>query len=330
MQSFNNKRVLIFGGLGLIGSGVARMCIAQGASVTIADNRAPIFGANDFNLSDLDGKFELLTGDVRELNFVQQAVRDKDYVLNFAAQVDHVRSIEDPILDNQLNCVGHLNVLLACRDINPDAILFYPGSRLQYGSTPTLPVAESHPRRPISLYAIHKNTAEQYYQVFSTYHGIRLVCIRITNPYGPRAQMKNPRYGLVNWFVRQALDGKTITVYGNGRQQRDYIYIDDLVDGILQVIATPKCFGHVYNLGSGQGTRFIDMAKTVVQAVGQGEVVSVPWPKQFDTSESGDFYADIAAITSDTTWTPVTNLSSGIQQTVEYYRVHRDKYWTRE
>lgn len=326
-KSFQGKNILIFGGLGLIGSSVARRCIAYGAHVTIADNRAPNYGANDFNLHDLEGKFQLVIGDIREKSFVDLLVRDRDYIMNFAAQVNHNISIENPILDNQLNCIGHINVLVGCKNYNSKAKLLYPGSRLQYGRIQQLPVPETHPREPLSVYAIHKNTAEQYYQAFSKHYGIRSVCFRITNPYGPRGQMKSSGYSLINWFVRLAMDDQRITVYGTGKQKRDYIFIDDLVEGMLEALVSPKTDGQIYNLGSGQSTRFVEMAETVVSAVGRGRVESIPWPKNYDSFETGDFYADISAIKRAIGWRPNMSLTEGVKKTVAYYQENRHYYW---
>ncbi|MFA6473941.1 MAG: NAD-dependent epimerase/dehydratase family protein [Patescibacteria group bacterium] len=322
-----NKRVLIIGGLGLIGSTTARYCIQSGAQVTIADNRAPDYGANDYNLADLHQKYSLEIGDVRESTFVDTIVKGQDFIFNFAAQVNHNVSIEKPILDNQINCIGHINVLMACRNYNQKAKIAYPGSRLQYGKILHLPVAEDHPREPLSIYAIHKNTAEQYYQAFFKHYGIRSTCFRITNPYGPRSQMKSSGYSIINWFIRLALDNQTINVFGGGRQFRDYIYIDDLVDGLVRSTVQGETDGKVYNVGSGEKTRFIDMARTVVEVVGGGDIQDIPWPKNYDNFETGDFYADIESIKKDTDWEPSTKLRNGIEQTVSYYREHRSHYW---
>mgnify|MGYP001610634483 CR=1 FL=1 len=326
-ESLRGKNVLIFGGLGLIGSSTARQCIAAGAQVTISDNRAPDYGANDFNLADLHGKFSLVVGDIRDQEFVDRMVQNQNYIFNFAAQVNHNLSIENPILDNQLNCIGHINVLMACKRHNRDVKLAYPGSRLQYGKVQQVPVQESHPREPLSIYAIHKNTAENYYQAFFKHYGIRNVCFRITNPYGPRSQMKNSGYSLINWFIRQAMDNQTITIYGDGKQRRDYIYIDDLVSGMLIAIVNPVSDGQIYNLGSGQATKFIDMAKAVVETVGQGTVKNTPWPKNYDNFETGDFWADISHLQKHTGWQPSTSFLDGVRKTFKYYKVNRKHYW---
>lgn len=327
MKELHGKHILIIGGLGLIGSSVARYCIEHGAIVTIVDNRHPQYGANDFNMTDLDGKFELIVGDVREKSFVDLIVRDREYIFDFAAQVNHNRSIEDPIFDNQLNCIGHINVLMACKHYNPNAKLGYPGSRLQYGRITTIPVNENHPREPLSVYAIHKNTAEQYYRAFYKHYRIRSVCFRITNPYGPRSQMKHSGYSIVNWFIRQTMDGQPLTIFGDGSQLRDYVYIDDVVTGMLAAMVRDKCDGKIYNLGSGRGTKFVDMAHTVIKAVGQGELKLVPWPKSYDNFETGDFVSDISALSADTGWKPRFSTVEGIRKTVEYYRQFKSHYW---
>jgi UDP-glucose 4-epimerase len=321
------KRVLIIGGLGLIGSTTARLCLAHGAQVTIASNHPPQPGLDELNLADLMGKFSLEIGDVREQEFVDRLVPGMDFIFNFAAQVNHNVSIENPILDNQLNCIGHINVLMACKRFNQTAKIAYPGSRLQYGRITTLPVTEEHPRQPLSIYAIHKNTAEQYYQAFFQHYGIRSTCFRITNPYGPRSQMQNSGHSLVNWFIRLALDNETINIFGDGRQIRDYIYIDDLVEGLVLATISPTSDGKIYNLGSGQPTRFSDMAQQVVQSAGQGSIENIPWPETYDHFETGDFYADISRIQADTGWKPTLDLASGIQKTIEYYREFRHHYW---
>lgn len=327
LKILNNKKVLIIGGLGLIGSTTARYCLDGGAKVTIVDNRAPEYGANDFNLADLAQKFALVIGDIREADFVNRIVQEQDFIFNFAAQIGHNIGIENPIFDNQLNCIGHINLLMACKNYNSRVKIIYPGSRLQYGRIRNLPVTENHPREPLSIYAIHKNTAEQYYQTFFHHYGIRSTCFRITNPYGPRSQMKNSAYSLINWFIRLAMDGQVIKIYGDGGQIRDYIYIDDLVEGLVLAAIDDESDGRIYNIGSGMPTKFIDMARAVVEVVGSGNIENVPWPKNYDHFETGDFYADISSIKNDINWQPRTALAKGIKKTYHYYQKFKQYYW---
>jgi UDP-glucose 4-epimerase len=327
MLSFLGKKILIFGGLGLIGSSTARKCITEGARVIIADNRSPMYGGNDFNLADLAGKFELAIGDIRDADFVNSLIKGQDYIYNFAAQVNHNKSIEDPILDNQLNCIGHINVLMACKNLNNSAKIAYPGSRLQYGKIHELPVKETHSRQPLSMYAIHKNTAEQYYTMFYEHYGIRSVCFRITNPYGPRAQMKTSGYSIINWFIRQAIDDQPITIFGDGNQIRDYIYIDDLIDALVVAVSNPGTDGQIYNVGSGIPVCFRQMAETIINIAGKGSMKQVPWPNNYDYFETGDFYSDISSIKSAINWQPNTTLTVGIKKTIDYYQQFKHYYW---
>ncbi len=327
IETITDEKILIIGGLGLIGSTTARYCLMRGAKVTIADNRSPEYGANDFNLSDLNGRFTLVIGDICDPDFVNKIVQGHDFIFNFAAQIGHNISIENPILDNQLNCVGHINLLMACKNYNPKAKIAYPGSRLQYGRIKHLPATENHPREPLSIYAIHKNTAEQYYQTFFNHYGIRSACFRITNPYGPRSQMKSSAYSLINWFIRLAMDGQVIRIYGDGNQVRDYIYIDDLVEGIVLATISGASDGKIYNIGSGMPTKFIDMAHAVLEAVGKGGIENAPWPKGYDHFETGDFYADITRIKDSIDWQPSISLKDGIEKTFQYYKKFKQYYW---
>jgi nucleoside-diphosphate-sugar epimerase len=216
---------------------------------------------------------------------------------------------------------------MACKNYNPKAKIVYPGSRLQYGRIQRLPVTEEHPREPLSIYAIHKNTGEQYYQAFFKHYGICSTCFRITNPYGPRAQMKNSGHSLINWFIRLAVDNQIIKIYGQGEQLRDYIYIDDLVEGLILTMINDKSYGQIYNIGSGQPTKFIDMARLVVQTVGQGKIENIPWPKNYDNFETGDFYADISRLKNHIDWQPHTSLKDGIEKTFRYYQKYKKYYW---
>lgn len=325
-KKFKGKKALIIGGLGLIGSSTAHRISELGGGVTIVDNKMPQYGANNFNIRNMKHECRLIIGDIRNAQFTKKIVSNKDIIFNFAAQVSHNESIVNPILDNEINCIGHLNLLLACKEKNRKAILINSGSRLQYGSINHLPVDEDHPRNPLSIYAIHKNTAEQYYYAFYKQYGIRSICFRITNPYGPRSQMKNAGYSIINWFIRQAMENKTITVFGKGTQVRDYIYIDDLVNGMLEAIVKQK-YGQIFNLGSGVPTPFIDMAKIVVRIVGSGKIKQIPWPKNYENFETGDFYTNISKITMETGWKPNINLEDGIRKTYEFYKNYRKYYW---
>ena len=327
-MDLSGKRILITGGLGMIGSSLASRLVARGAVVTLADAMLKPLGANYFNIAGIANKVSVIVADIRDKAAMKEVVKEKDLVYNLAAQVSHNSSIANPFADAEINYLGHLNVLEAVKENSPDAIIFFPGSRLQFGAIEKTPVAEEHPLRPMTPYALNKTAAEGLYQFYARVHGMRSVVFRIANPYGPRAQMAHSGYCIVNWFIRMALENKPITIFGDGMQIRDYIYIEDLVDAFMAASTNEHAWGGVFNLGSGTGTRFRDMAQEVVSIVGQGSVRFVPWPDQYLNVETGDYVSDITKISTLTGWRPVTSIHQGIELTVEYYRLHGHHYWT--
>ena len=324
---FHDSRVLITGGAGMIGSTIARLLVEQGAEVTVVDAMLPAFGGNRFNLSDIMDRIVFVKGDIRNTERMKKWVDGADYIFSLAAQVSYVDSNHDPLLDLDINCLGHLNLLLALSQINRRAKVIFTSSRFVYGSIEYNPVDENHPFNCLSIYGIHKLAGEKYYRFYHDAHGLDTVSLRITNPYGPRQQMKHSKYGIVNWFIRLALEGKPLTVFGEGQQKRDYIFVKDVATGILSAALAPGTAGQVYNLGTGVGTPFIDMVRLVAETIPGTEIQHLPWPKDRYFVETGDFIADITKIQAATAWAPQTSLQEGIEETVAHYRRHRKYYW---
>lgn len=326
-EIYENKNVLITGGLGMIGSSLAHELFKLNSNITILDNFLQPYGANTANLEGILEKVEIRKIDVRDKELLEKTMVDKDFVFHLAGQVSHNISMQDPGLDLEINCQGTLNVLEKCLKNSPNAKVFFAGSRFQFGKINYLPVDEKHPSEPLSAYAVHKLTAEKYFLMFNKHYGLDTVVFRIANPYGPRSQMKHSKYSMVNWFLRQAIEGKDITIFGEGQQLRDYIYIDDLTKAFIAAGTTEKSKGQVYNIGSGQGTKFIDMAKTVVEVVGKGNVINQTWPKDYETVETGDYVTDISKIQNHTSWVPEISLKEGLTKTLKYYEEKKDLYW---
>ncbi|MFC1560242.1 NAD-dependent epimerase/dehydratase family protein [Candidatus Margulisiibacteriota bacterium] len=318
---------MITGGLGMIGSTIAHKLVKHGANVTIVDACIEPYGANVFNINEIKDQVQVITADIRDKEAVKSLVKDKDIIFNLAAQVSHNDSMADPFLDADINYLGHLNVLENIRLHNPKAMILHAGSRLQYGQIKSVPVNENHDLRPRTPYALNKTAAENMYLFYHEMHNIPCSLFRIANPYGPRSQMKHNKYSMVNWFIRQAMENKLIKVFGDGKQIRDYIYVDDLADAFLLAAVEPKCCGKVFNIGSGKGTKFIDMAELIVRTVGSGKTESVPWPDDYVRVETGDYITNINAFSEATGWKPKTSLESGIKSTNEYYRKNRSFYW---
>lgn len=326
-RKYAGRRILITGGLGMIGSTIARKLVIRGADVTIMDSCVEPYGANLFNIQDIRDRVELNISDIRDKESIKILVRDKDVVFNLAGQVSHNDSMENPSLDADINYIGHLNVLEGLRKYNRDAVVVHAGSRLQFGRNEYIPVDERHPLRPRTPYALNKTAAENSYLFYHDIHGIRCVLFRIANPYGPRSQMKHCKYSMINWFIRQAMEGNTIKIFGDGEQLRDYIYVDDLADAFITTAADPACHGEIFNIGSGVGTKFKDMAKTIIATVGSGGSEYVPWPANYINVETGDYITNIEKLSKAIGWNPKTDLAAGIRETFAFYQKYRQHYW---
>jgi UDP-glucose 4-epimerase len=325
--SFAGARVLITGGLGFIGSNLALALVQSGADVTIADCMLAGHGGNPFNIDPAREQLRVSYSDVRDANIMGFLVRGQDYVFHLAGQVDHIQSLTDPYPDIDINIRGTAVVMEACRHHAPNARVIYTGTRGQYGPATRLPVTEDTPMQPTFLMEISNMTAEKIVAMYHQHHRVRSVMLRLTNIYGPRAQMQHPRYGVANWFVRVALEGGTIQLFGDGRMLRDFLYVDDCVTAMLRCALTDDAYGQVFNVATGRAEDFYTLATTLIGAAGSGRWEYAPFTPERAAQEPGDFYADIGRITRVTGWTPATSLREGLARTTEFYRAHRAHYW---
>ncbi len=324
---FDNKDVLVTGGLGFIGSNLCIELVRLGARVTIIDNMLPRQGGNLFNIRDIADRVTVNVSDVRNQLSMNHLVKGKDYIFHLAGQVNHVDSMKNPLQDLEINCTGTLVLLEALRHNNRDARVIFAGTRGEYGSSVRLPVDEDHPTNPKGIYAVTNLTAEKMVLVYDDVYKIRGVCLRITNTYGPRHQMAHDEYGVFNWFIRKALDDEEIPVFGDGRILRDFLYVEDLVDSILKVAAAEEAYGKVFNVGTGVPVSFFELAEKIVAIAGTGRTRFTEFTQERKEVEPGDYYADITRITGTTGWQPATSLDEGISRTIDFYRKHRMEYW---
>ena len=324
---FHGARALVTGGLGFTGSNLAIALVEAGADVTIVDAMIPGYAGNLFNIEPIKSRATVNFCDVRDANAMNHLARGHDYVFHLAGQVDHILSMSDPFPDIDINIKGTAVVMEALRRHNPEARLIYTGTRGQYGPATSLPVAEDAPTHPKGIYEISNLTAEKIIQVYNDAHGIESVLLRLTNIYGPRAQMKHHRYGVVNWFARLAIDGETIQVFGDGKILRDFLYIDDAVEAIMLCALSPAAVGEVLNVGIDQPTDFVELARTIVDVAGSGSWAFAPFSPERQAQEPGDFYSDISKIRRLVGWQPRTSLRDGLRQTIDYYRAHKAHYW---
>ncbi|MBI4066376.1 NAD-dependent epimerase/dehydratase family protein [Candidatus Gottesmanbacteria bacterium] len=325
--TFRDAHILITGGLGFIGSNLTIALIKRGAKVTIVDNLTPGQGGNLFNIKPVKDRVTINYSDIRDRLAIEQVVKSKDYIFHLARQTDHILSLTDPFPDIDVNIRGTAIILEACKKYNPSVRFVYAGTRGQYGKQVKLPVPEDAPTNPRGIYEITNLTAEKMVLVYHEVFGIRGECLRLTNIYGPRAQMRHDHYGVVNWFVRLALDGKTIPIYGDGKLKRDFLYIDDCVNAMLLVALMPRCYGEVINVGRTDASDFATLARLIVKTAKSGRIAFTPFSKERAAQEPGDFASDITKMTRLTGWKPATTLADGLTQTVTYYRKYGKYYW---
>jgi len=326
-MSYRDRAVLVVGGLGFIGGRLSAALAAAGARVTIV---TPSRQTHHDSAVDFDARgVRVLDGDVRDRQQMQAAVRGQDVIFNLAGQSGAVRSMEEPWDDLDVNARGMLTLVEAVRRESPKARVVLTGSRLEYGRVGSGPVAETHAADPLCLHAVHKLVAEQYLRLYERLYGISYAVARITNPYGPGQPRARTAYGVVNRLIHLALAGDTLPIYGDGRQLRDYIYIDDVVQALLalgQAGARPSqdrdVSSNIYNVGTGVGTSIAGMAGAIVAAAGAGRIEFVAWPPLAEQIETGDFVADVARIRAELGWRPAVSLEEGLRRTVAFYRAH--------
>ena len=314
----------------MLGSAIALKLVPLGAHVTVLDAMFPDYGGNAFNLSEVQRDIEFVQGDIRDAALMRTCVEGAEHIFNLAAQVSYIDSNTDMLGDLDINARGQITLLEACRATGAHQRVVFASSRFVYGRIESNPVNELHPLNCLSIYGIHKLTGEKYHRYFFERYGLPTVSLRIANPYGPRQQMKHSKYGIINWFIRQALEGKPLTVYGKGRQQRDYIYVEDIAEAFLRAATSEIAIGNVYNVGSGQGVAFAEMARLVAELIPGTTVVETPWNPGSYFVETGNYVSDISRIQRDTGWRPRVLLREGIERTIEFYRRYKTFYWKTE
>jgi UDP-glucose 4-epimerase len=325
-EFYRGRRVLVTGGLGFIGSNLARQLADLGADVLIVDSLLPDYGGNLFNLDGYEDRIRVNIADVRQGTTMNYLVRGREVIFNLAGQVSHIDSMRDPQTDLEINCRSQLTLLEACRQHNPDTKVVYAGTRQIYGRPERLPVDESHLVRPTDINGINKAAGEQYHLVYNNVFGVRACSLRLTNVYGPRQLIRHNRQGFIGWFIRLALEGREIQIYGDGSQLRDFVFVDDVADAFLRAGFVEACNGGAFNVGGSEPVTHGDLVTMLLQESGKGSVQFVPWPEEKRRIDIGSFYSDSSKFTSATGWTPTVTLQSGFATTLDYYRRHFDRY----
>jgi UDP-glucose 4-epimerase len=327
LSYYQDKSILITGGLGFIGSNLARRLADLGAHVTLVDSIIPDYGGNLFNIAGYEDRLRVNIADVRDPYSMRALVRGQHVLFNLAGQVSHIDSMHDPFTDLEINARSPLSILEACRHENPEVKVIYAGTRQQYGKPHYLPLDEDHLQNPTDVNGVNKLAGEWYHMVYYGAYGLRTASLRLTNTYGPRQLLKHNRQGFIGWFIRLAVEGKTIQLYGDGKQLRDLCYVDDTVDAFLRVGMAEEANGQVYNLGGQAPISLYDLAHQIVQLAGKGRVELAPWPEDRKRIDIGDVYSSYARIQGALGWEPTTPLEDGLARMIGYYRQYGRYYW---
>lgn len=325
-EQFADRRVLITGGLGFIGSNLAIALVKAGAQVTLLDALIPEHGGNWFNIEPVKGRVKVNISDMRDQHSLNQLVKGQDYVFNLAGQVSHGDSMRDPQLDLGVNCVSSMNLVEACLKHNPTAKLIYTSTRQVYGVPQFLPVTEDHPALPIDVNGINKLAAEYYHLLYQRAYDLKSTVLRLTNTYGPHQQIRNNRQGFIGIFIRQALLGEPIRVFGTGDQLRDYNHVDDVVDALMRAALCQDCYGQVFNLGAPRRYSVNDLVLMLHKCTGVS-YETVPFPQDKKSIDIGDYYGNYERFSRLTGWHPRIDLAEGVQSTLDFYRKHPKEYW---
>ena len=316
---YAGKNVLITGGLGFIGSNLARRLVALGARVTIVDSLVPEYGGNRRNLAGIARRVRVHIADVRDWPKLPRLIRGQHFLFNLAGQTSHMDSMTDPQTDLDINCRAQLAILEACRLHNPSIRIVFASTRQIYGRPDYLPVDENHPVRPVDVNGINKLAGESFHLLYSRVHGIRATALRLTNTIGPRMRIKDARQTFVGVWIRRLLEGQPLDVWGGG-QLRDFTYVDDAVEAFLLAAANPKAVGAVFNLGGPPPITLELLAELLVTLNRRGIFIVRPFPEDRKPIDIGDYYADDTLIRRVLGWKPETDLKTALARTLAFYR----------
>jgi UDP-glucose 4-epimerase len=325
---YRGRRVMITGGLGFIGSNLARRLADLGARVLLVDSMHPEYGGNFFNIAGYEDRLRVNISDVRDEHSLRHLVQGQEVIFNLAGQVSHIDSMQDPRTDLEINCRSQLDLLEACRHFNASVKVVYAGTRQIYGRPQYLPVDEAHPVRPVDVNGVNKRAGELYHLMYWDVFGIPTSALRLTNTYGPRMLMRHNRQGFLPWFVRQAIEGQTIRLFGTGEQRRDMNEVSDVVEAFLLVAATDETNGQAYNLGHDRAISLREIVEILMELCPGCDYCLVPFPEEKRRIDIGDYWGDYRKLHGVVGWEPRIDPREGLERMVRYYGEHGKQYWS--
>ncbi len=324
---FTGSDVLVTGGLGFIGSALARRLVALGAKVTLVDSLIPEYGGNLFNIHDIRDRVTVDLTDVRDAAAMSSLIKKRQFLFNLAGQTSHLDSMTDPMTDLNINAAAQLHILEACRLHNRDLKIVFASTRQVYGRPEYLPVDEKHPIDPVDVNGINKLAGEWYHLLYNNVYQIRACALRLTNTYGPGMRVKDARQTFLGIWIRRLIEGKPIQIFGDGKQRRDFNFVTDVVEALLRAAASREADGQLFNLGHHEQISLRELASMLVEINGSGNYELVPFPDDRKAIDIGDYYADFRKIDEVLGWSPQVTLENGLKQTLEFYRANQGHYW---
>lgn len=318
--------ILITGGLGFIGSNLSRRLVQEGNEVTLLDSLIPEYGGNLANIADIQNQLRINISDVRDPFATRELLKGVDVVYNLAGQTSHADSMTDPFTDLDINAKSQLALLEAVRQVCPEAVVVFASTRQIYGRPQYLPVDEHHPIRPVDVNGVNKVAGEQFHLLYHDVYGIRTTALRLTNTYGPGMRVRDARQTFLGIWVRNLLQSQPILVFGDGKQLRDFNYVDDVVDALVRAASTPTCYGRAFNLGSPEVIDLTRLAQNLCSLEPNASWQLVPFPPERKLIDIGDYYSNHSYATELLGWQPTIGLEEGLRRTVEYYRHHLPAY----
>jgi len=324
-QIFHDKKVLITGGLGFIGSNLSRRLLDLGAEVTLVDSLIPEYGGNLFNIDGIENRLRVNISDVRDEHSMRYLVQGQDYIFNLAGQTSHLDSMQDPFTDLEINSRAQLSILETCRKYNPTVKIVFASTRQIYGKPDYLPVDEKHPIRPVDVNGINKLAGEWYHILYNNVYGIRACALRLTNTYGPGMRIKDARQTFLGIWIKLLLEGKPFEIW-EGQQLRDFNYVDDAVGAFLIAAESEKADGQIFNLGGDEAISLHDLGNLLIEIYGKGKFITKTFPADRKRIDIGDYYSDYRKIKKELIWTPKISLREGLTRSIEYYKKYQQQY----
>ena len=320
-------KVLVTGGLGFIGSNLAKKLVQLNHSVTVVDSLIPQYGGNIFNLNGFHERVNVNISDIRDPFSIRELLKGVDIIFNLAGQTSHADSMVDPFTDLDINAKSQLSLLEAVRDVAPEAVVVFASTRQIYGRPQYLPVDESHPIRPVDVNGVNKVAGEQFHLLYHDVYGLKTTALRLTNTYGPGMRIKDARQTFLGVWIKILLQDLPILVFGDGNQLRDFNYVDDVVDALIKASMTPSCYGKAFNLGSNEVINLSDLAIKLCGIFPNGEWRLTPFPPDRKLIDIGDYYSNYSLATNLLDWIPHTSLDVGLRYTVDYYSLNQSNYY---